>query len=282
VLAPFFPSRPNLHAQPFFILAAVFALFCCFSAGEQTPFGCHVSYLRDWIPLALALVAFREMELFMPANYNAALASGWIRWDQIVLVNWRGRAIIESLGPVLPLYFELCYLLVYGVGAYCVLIIWVQESRKKIDVFNVLYLLGTLTAYGMFPFFPSQPPRIAYPLLASPGFTSWVRRLNLDLLNAATIHTGVFPSAHVSSAFAATWAMFLLLRGRKGFAWGMLVYALSVSIATVYGRYHYIADIVAGFAVSLVPAVVALFIRFGRSMHIPALVSANGHHSSAD
>ena len=34
--------------------------------------------------------------------------------------------------------------------------------------------------------------------------------------------------------------------------WAMLAYAISVSIATVYGRYHYAADAVAGFVVSLV------------------------------
>jgi membrane-associated phospholipid phosphatase len=31
----------------------------------------------------------------------------------------------------------------------------------------------------------------------------------------------------------------------------MLIYAISVCIATVYGRYHYVADVSAGFAVSL-------------------------------
>ncbi len=282
VLVPFFPLRPNLHAQPFFILAATFVLFCCFSAGEQTRFATHVSYLRDWIPLAITFVAFREMELFVPPNYDAALAAAWIRWDRIVLNDWHVRSVIESLGPVLPLYLELCYLLVYGVGAYCVLILWLAGSRKKIDTFYVLYLLGTLTAYGMFPFFPSQPPRIAYPFLATPGFTSWLRQLNLDLLNAATIHTGVFPSAHVSSAFAAAWAMFLLLPGRRRFAWGMLLYAVSVSIATVYGRYHYVADVLAGFAVSLLPAALALSIRFRYRANRAALVTTTDSHRSVD
>ena len=31
----------------------------------------------------------------------------------------------------------------------------------------------------------------------------------------------------------------------------MAAYAVSVAVATVYGRYHYAADAVAGFAVSL-------------------------------
>jgi membrane-associated phospholipid phosphatase len=41
----------------------------------------------------------------------------------------------------------------------------------------------------------------------------------------------------------------------------MLIYAVSVSVATVYGRYHYVPDVLAGFGVSLVAAGVCLLIR---------------------
>ncbi len=72
--------------------------------------------------------------------------------------------------------------------------------------------------------------------------------MNLWLVGDYGIHSSVFPSAHVSSAFSAAWALFGLLPERKRFGWGMLVYAVSVAVATVYGRYHYAADAVAGFA----------------------------------
>ena len=48
---------------------------------------------------------------------------------------------------------------------------------------------------------------------------------------------------------------------RRRIGWGMLVYAISVAVATVYGRYHYAADVVAGMAVSLVPAAMILLAR---------------------
>jgi membrane-associated phospholipid phosphatase len=54
--------------------------------------------------------------------------------------------------------------------------------------------------------------------------------------------------------------MFLILPERKRFGWGLLFYAFSVSIATVYGRYHYAVDVAAGFAVSLAAGAVGLFI----------------------
>ena len=214
------------------------------------------------------------MDLFLPVHYDLRYESVWIRWDRVVLYHWHLRGMLESLGPVIPFYLELCYLLVYGLGAYCIIILWLRMNRTGVDLFYVLYLLGTLTAYGLFPYFPSQPPRIAFPQVAPPHFSGWLRQLNLALLNGATIHSGVFPSAHVSSAFSAVWAMFLLLPGRKAFAWGLLLYAISVSVATIYGRYHYVADVLSGFAVSLVPALLAVVIHFRRSLRKTAVTSA--------
>ena len=69
-----------------------------------------------------------------------------------------------------------------------------------------------------------------------PTAHSVVRRLNLFLVGDYGIHSSVFPSAHVSSAFAAAWAMLLYLPQRRRLGWGMLIYAVLVSIATVYGR----------------------------------------------
>ena len=52
--------------------------------------------------------------------------------------------------------------------------------------------------------------------------------------------------------------MFVLLPERKIVGWLLVLYASSVAVATVYGRYHYAADVVAGFGISLVAAAVAM------------------------
>jgi membrane-associated phospholipid phosphatase len=149
---------------------------------------------------------------------------------------------------------------VYGVGAFCVGFVE-RQGHRMVDRFWMVYLAGTLGAYALFPYFPSQPPRFVFPGMDAPRIDTWVRHLNLFLLSRATIHVGVFPSAHVSSAFSAAWAMFLLKPKRKAFGWGLLVYAVSVAVATVYGRYHYVSDVAAGFAVSLAGAAVCLVLR---------------------
>ena len=53
----------------------------------------------------------------------------------------------------------------------------------------------------------------------------------------------------------------------KRFGWGVLVYAVSVSLATIYGRYHYAADVLAGFGISLIAGAVCWRLRFAADRH---------------
>jgi membrane-associated phospholipid phosphatase len=257
VASHWFPDRPNLDGQPIFLLAAALAAFSIL-AWLQSSWENTVSIIRDFLPIALTLIAFREMELFLPMHYDHHLETKWIQWDRIFLYQFRVRPAIESLGRLIPSFLEFCYLLVYGLPGYCLAILYTQRKRAHIDRFLAVYLVGTLTAYALFPYFPTQPPRVVFPGADVPSTISVIRRLNMAILNAATIHVGVFPSAHVSSAFAAVWGMLLTIPCRKMFGWILLAYAASVSIATIYGRYHYAVDVLAGIAVSFVAGAWAL------------------------
>lgn len=260
-LVPFFRDRPRLGFQPFVVLLFIALLLCSLALAERTRYAAAISMIRDWIPMALTLCAFREMELFVPQVYDSGYEKVWIKSDNFVLHEWGLGRAVESLGPLIPAYLELCYLLVYGVGSFCVILLWVKAHRRDVDRFYVILLTGTLLAYALFPYFPSRPPRIVFPAMEIPATHDVFRRLNLFLLKNASIHSGVFPSAHVSAAFSSAWAMFLVLPQDKRVGWILLVFAVSVSIATVYGRYHYAADAIAGFAVSLIAGLLCLLLR---------------------
>jgi len=215
---------------------------------------------RDWSPPLVLLAAYRELELFATSSPTHALEKSWQAMDRTFLNAWHARAAIESAGWLLPLYFELTYLLVYGIGLFSMLMVYRAHRRDLADRVLFVYLLGTLLAYSIIPFYPSQPPRSLF-TDSGPLVTTPLRQLNLLIVNGAGVHTGVFPSAHVSSAFSAAWALLFLLREKRWAGWGMLIYAVSVAVATVYGRYHYAADAIAGFAVSLTAAAAAIVIR---------------------
>jgi membrane-associated phospholipid phosphatase len=201
------------------------------------------------------------MDWFSTLPRNFQLELRWVEWDRALLYQDGLQRAIEALGRAGAVYLELCYLLVYAVAPFVVAILYVEDRRERVNGVLFLYLLGTLLSYALFPYLPSDPPRVAFGGTDLPHVTSAVRQLNLWLVGDYGIHSSVFPSAHVSSAFSAAWALLAYLPERRRIGWGMLAYAVSVALATVYGRYHYAADVAAGVAVSFVPAVMILLAR---------------------
>lgn len=262
IISPWFPLRPAADARTLVLAVAVACFLFGLSYAERRwqPKGLQIA--RDWIPLALTFVAYRAMDWFTPVRHTQHLEEPWMRFDHLLLGAWGLREWIERV-PLLPPYLEFCYLLVYGIAVFCIATLYVQNRRERVNRFLQIYLFGTLLAYALLPYFPSEPPRTLYPALDAPQVSSIIRRFNLWLVNSGGIHSSVFPSAHVSSAFSAAWAMFMVLPERKKISWGLLIYALSVSVATVYGRYHYAVDAIAGFGISLIVAFVALWWREG-------------------
>jgi membrane-associated phospholipid phosphatase len=213
-----------------------------------------IEVLRDFLPLALMLAAFQQMGWFAPHRHEHRFENSWIVWDRLVLGDWGLRGAIESLGPLLPWLLELSYILVYALPAASVVALYLLRRREQVDSLLVIYLLGLFLSYAQFPFWPSEPPRLVFPADNLPRIPTLLREWNLALLGSYTIHTSVFPSAHVSGAFAAALGLRRVAPDRAGLWRGFLVYAILVAIATVYGRYHYLVDALAGVAVGVIAA----------------------------
>jgi membrane-associated phospholipid phosphatase len=206
--------------------------------------------LRDWVPLVLTFTAFREMNWFTPAVRDHHLENSWIGWDRWLLDTAHLRDAIESLGPLIPSYLEICYVLVYAIALISALILLFNHRRDRLPVFWFAFLAGTLASYALFPYFPSDPPRVVFAGADLPHILTIFRRFNLAILGKYGIHSSVFPSAHVSAAFACAWGLLITIPDRKRYGAMVAVFAFSVAIATIYGRYHFATDALAGFCIS--------------------------------
>ena len=58
--------------------------------------------LRDWVPVALLLLAYREMDWFssMPRNFDFELR--WVEWDRSLLYHWGLQRAVECAGRIGP------------------------------------------------------------------------------------------------------------------------------------------------------------------------------------
>jgi membrane-associated phospholipid phosphatase len=226
-----------------------FALVAISRADSRSRLPCW-SIARDWVPAVLVLVAYWSVDWVPAEPRNRALEYAFVSWDRTLLVDWGLGAATEQLGQLVPALLELAYLVLYAVLPLSIASLYVRHERDRLDDFLFLFLVGTLSVYALLPHFPLEGPRFAFPGEDLPQVVSVFRRMNLWILAHGDIQSSVFPSGHVAAAFSAAFAMRLAAPHRRVFAGSLLALAVLVWLNTVYGRYHYAADGLAGLAVS--------------------------------
>ena len=115
--------------------------------------------------------------------------------------------------------------------------------ERAMDDFWATVLLATLFCYAVYPFFPLTPPRVLFGDVPGPHVEPLLRKWNFWLLDHYSVQACIFPSGHVAAVTAVALAV---RKHAPRFGALFLFLAASVALATVYGRYHYAADAVAG------------------------------------
>ncbi len=251
VIAHVFPVKHSVVRVTLLLNVTIIAAYFLLAYADRLRRRRFLSVVRDWIPMTFVLLAYREMGWFAPAQHSYALERTWVGWDRFFLYTLGVKPLIELLGPVVPSILEISYVLVYAIPYFSVVVLYVYGNRERVDRFLFPFVLAVLAAYALFPYFPSEPPRTAFPGADFPPWLSVFRRLNWSLLGGYGIHTSVFPSAHVSGAFSAAFAMRLVLPEKKWVWRLLLILAILIGTSVVYGRYHYVADVVAGLVLSI-------------------------------
>jgi membrane-associated phospholipid phosphatase len=240
-----------------------------------------LAVVRDWLPCILILVAYREAGMLFVPDPSHRLDYVFVRWDELILNNSWVTGALAVGSPWLQRYLEFSYFLCYPVVPLGVATLYLTRSDvapdlspahaglkgrarrsyhdSAIEHYWTAVLIAALSCYVLFPLFPLTPPRELFHDLPGPGGASGLRGLNHWLLNRYAVGASLFPSGHVASATAAA----LVIRrysSRAGLVF--LLVAASIAMATIYGRYHYAADALAGAVVGVL-AYLASYLRTG-------------------
>jgi membrane-associated phospholipid phosphatase len=241
------------------------------------------SAIRDWLPALLMLLAYRESGLFIRPDPAHRLDHLFITWDRTMLHSRWVEWALYSCAPWLQHYLEMFYLLCYPLVPLGFAALYLartsirtqrepggkpkdpsfrrvprprddEESRRVMfDKFWTAVLLATLFCYAVYPFFPLTPPRVLFNDVPGPPVSPLLRNMNLWVLDRLSVQACLFPSGHAAAVTTTALAV-RAYRPRLGILF--CIAALSVAAATVYGRYHYMADTVAGVLVGVVAFVV--------------------------
>jgi len=144
-------------------------------------------------------------------------------------------------------YFELSYLLVYLAVPAGATTLALAGHADQVGRFWTVVLLAEFACYGMLPWIQTRPPR-ALEAPTTPSRTHIIRHLNHRIVNRASIQANTLPSGHAAGALATALAVGSSMP-MAGAVFVML--ALSIAVATVLGRYHYLVDTVLGVLVAI-------------------------------
>lgn len=239
------PIAPVVRARTILLNLVIGAIYVWLIRADTHRPRLATAVIRDWLALPLIMFAYREVGWFALPQPGHPLEHVWVVWDRAVL-RAGFKAAIEVLGPVLPSILEIAYSLVYALAPFCVALLYASGERHKAGRFLFVFATAVLLCYAQLPLWPSEPPRTVFAGQDLPSYLTIFRRFNLWTLAGGGIHTGVFPSAHVAGSFAAAFGM-LRAAARRRWVYPLLfTIAALIAVATVYGRYHYAADAVAG------------------------------------
>jgi membrane-associated phospholipid phosphatase len=217
-------------------------------------------WFRHWYPLPYVAVCYKEMAYLIPAiratDADAFLAQLDYRiWGAHPTV-WLER--IQS--PAFTEFLQIVYTLFVPVVLVPAFLLWRKRNYAGFQYFAFLIALGYLVSYVGYLIVPARGPRFLLAHLQHvPLRGLWLfqgMQSALDRLESA--HYDCFPSGHTELTMLAWWSTRQF--GKPLLFWLYFAYTLCIIFATVYLRYHYTVDVLAGVLVAIILIVAAPFL----------------------
>jgi membrane-associated phospholipid phosphatase len=205
--------------------------------------------IRDWHPLMLFPLLYKEVELLAAVIGDWRLTAAIPAWESALFGGQPSLYLSERLAFVpLSEYLHFCYLsyviVIPSVSAY-----WYVSGRRA--AFGELLLMLTTVLLGSYLFFillPVDSPYYLSQRLGPPLSGHFFFDLVHQMSARGGARGGAFPSAHVSGAVVVS---LVAWRHQRRLAYLLVPITVSLTIATVYGRFHYVLDTLAGAALAI-------------------------------
>jgi len=231
--------------------------------------------IRDWFPFFIILLMYYSLWgdatlLMVTTDRDQAL----IALDQRLFGFQASLVLQRIISPWMTAWMTFAYFfhIINIPLVACFLYIRRDHARFRemmsgLMVVSFFGLLGYLLVPAIGPMYTLRS-QYSVPLHQA----MWVLNRDMDFMNFARIRRDVFPSLHVAISFV-VWLY--AYRNSKKLFWILSPLLLSLWLSTLYLRYHYLIDVVAGLILAPLSFLLAnwLFRRLGEipvTMAIPA------------
>lgn len=215
--------------------------------------------LREWVPLLLILSAYAWMDAVVGGKLGEGRDALMLRADralflghdpQDLLSPWLWAPLSEWLAFCYTMYAVL-YPLVLGVLAF-------RGGTRALRVASWPLGIGLLAGYVSYSFIPVKGPLLTRSFDTSLDLYL-IGPMKEAMMDATRVTYDCFPSMHTCCTVLLGWAAWRFV---PRLFWGLSPIIVSMPLACVYLRYHYVVDVLAG--LGLAAALIAMTAWFER------------------
>jgi membrane-associated phospholipid phosphatase len=236
------------HAARYFALHLLIAvaIVCLtrFSAHSNNPI---VRFARHWYPLPLYIFFFEELQGLVHAIVPGWFDRGLVAFDYGLAGVHPSLWLTRFASPALNDYMQFAYMTYFLYLVILPAILYVKRERPAFWTVMVSTAIAHYSVYVIAVLVPVESPYYSLAALEPQKLTGGYCTALIEFIERfGRVHGAAFPSAHVAGSMV---AILTSWRYRRWLFWVCLPFFVSMCVATVYGRYHYVADVLAGLAV---------------------------------
>lgn len=241
-LALSFQGDP-IPGWPWLCLAHALLVLLVFLAPRARAGSATGRFLGEWYPMLLLAGLYGEIgvltldagfqndlgiQRFEAWVFGSQVAYRWIREDPNVWLSW----ILHS-----------CYLAYYPILYASPLGLWLVGKRDAARQTIFAVMVTFYFCYLVFLFFPVAGPRYAFDVAHNAATNVGPARVVRWVLDHGDSWGAAFPSSHVAASVVATG---MAMRYSRPLGWVLLPFTAGLTLAVVYGQFHYAVDALAG------------------------------------
>jgi membrane-associated phospholipid phosphatase len=242
-------------AEPGVMLLSYAALAACLvpvvlAVRREDRLPAWLQFVADFYPAAFVPILFNSLEPLIQAARGGGRDDLLIAADRrlfgVDVTVWLQRFVHPVLNDAFFLFYSTYYFLALTLG----IVIWLKDrptARRYVFTLMVCYYIS----YAGYFTIPALGPRFAQASLYTVSLTTTPLSQTIsDTINhLEKTKFDVFPSGHTMISVAVM--LVAWKRARRAF-WFLLPVVTGLVISTVYCRYHYVIDLIAGTALAIV------------------------------
>lgn len=258
---------PLLQNAPLFILGNIF--FCTaiffsarYTASTEQP-NKAILLFRDWYLYAAILFIYMQASSIPYPIHGRDYDDVLINLDRMIFGGDPTRWIYQFAHPLITEILQIAYSSYYIFYIALFIEFYRRGDRKEFDSGSMLVVYAFYLSYVGYLLVPAIGPRFTLHNFSTidaelPGlFLTEHLRMFINsgggvpvgaFDSIATVNRDTFPSGHTELTLTAIYLAFTL---KAKIRWGLLVVGSLLIISTVYMRYHYVVDVLAGILVFL-------------------------------